>query len=70
MMISLSRRRVLIHFVKQPEEEEEHTCAIEADASGVGSTYSYTLSMGLPSSSCKILRISSNGTGGALSKQF
>jgi hypothetical protein len=46
------------------------TCAIEAEATGVGSTYSYTLSIGLPNSSRKIAWISWKGTDGALSKQF
>jgi glutamine cyclotransferase len=46
------------------------TCAIEAEAIGTGSMYSYTLSNGRCNSSSNIDSISLYGTGGARSKQF
>ncbi len=39
----------------EPQTVISGTCAIEADAIGVGSIYSYTLSIGLPNSSRMIL---------------
>ena len=52
------------------KKERFKTCAIEAEAIGVGSIYSYKLSIGLPNSWRKIVWMSSKGTEGALSKHF
>lgn len=77
--MNLHRQSLILEFapkqkadrIKEPSKNQHvHTWAIDADARGTGSTYSYTLFIGLPKSSRKIDSISLKGTGGALSKQF